>query len=247
MSDLEYRLNIITKVLTDLLWYAAQISVFEVLFRHAPHISGWTLTSARIFMAVLFFVDSWWMVLFQENFDRLSTKIRKGELDMVLAKPVDSQFTLTLQKQNTSYVINIILTFSFLIWTLNQLPEPFQWWRLLILVLIGLPTALIICYCFRLLFATLSVIYTSAESANYIWYQIYRLGMRPDTFYPTWLRGVVLSILPVAFVASVPTRLLLYDLDWRLIIGGPMVAAILLYLSRKLWRASLVHYSSASS
>ncbi|MGE0762685.1 MAG: ABC transporter permease [Bdellovibrionales bacterium] len=246
MSDLEYRLNIITKVFTDILWYAAQASVFEVLFRHAPNIAGWDLQSARVFMAVLFLADALWMVFFHENFERLSWKVRRGELDLVLAKPVDSQFLLTVQKQNTSYVINSVLTFVYLLWTLSQTADP-QWWRIVLLLVVGLPSGLAISYSFRLMFATLSVVYTNAESVNYVWYQIYRLGMRPDTFYPKWLRLLVLTLLPVGFVASVPTRILLENLDVWLLVGGPLAAAFTLSLARWCWAHSLVHYSSASS
>lgn len=246
ISDLEYRLNIVTKVVTDLFWYAAQASVFEVLFRHAPKIAGWELSSARVFMAVLFLVDAAWMVLFQENFERLSWKVRRGEMDLILSKPVDSQFMLTMQKQNTSYVLNIILTFGYLLWTLSLTPDP-QWWRLGLLVAVGIPCALMICYSFRLLFATLSVIYTNAESVTYIWYQIYRLGMRPDAFYPRWLRYLILSALPVAFIASVPTRVLLNDWDPSLIGWGILMSVATFTVARWAWKRSLVHYASASS
>ncbi len=247
MADLEYRLNIVTKVFTDLLWYAAQGSVFEVLFRHAPQISGWELPQARVFMAVLFFVDAVWMVLFHENFEKLSWKVRRGELDLLLVKPVSSQFMATMQKQNTSYVINIGVTFTYLIWTLSLLAEPIPFGRLALLVLVGVPTSLAITYSFRLMFATLSVIYTNAESINYVWYQIYRLGMRPDPFYPMWLRYVVLSAIPVAFIASVPARILLYELDWRLVIAGPALGIAFLYVSHLFWERSLKSYASASS
>ncbi len=246
ISDLEYRLNIVTKVFTDLLWYAAQASVFEVLFRHAPQISGWDLPAARVFMAVLFLVDAIWMVLFNENFERLSWKVRRGELDVVLAKPADSQFILSMQKQNTSYVINIALTFFYLLWTLSMTSDP-HWWRLSILLVVGLPTALLITYSFRLMFATLSIVFANAESLNYIWYQVYRLGMRPDPFYPKWLRIFILTALPVGFIASVPTRLLLENLDFGILFGGPVAAVFVATIARWCWTRSLVHYSSASS
>lgn len=247
MSDLEYRLNIVTRVLTDILWYVAQASVFEVLFHHAPTISGWTLPQARMFMAVLFLVDAIWMVLFQENLERLSWKVRKGELDLVLAKPVDPQFMLTVQKQNTSYIFNVIITFAYLIWTLNQLPEPHQWWRLGILFLVGLPVALSVLYAFRVMFVSLSVVFTNAESLSYVWYQIYRLGMRPDPLYPRWLRFIVLGFLPVGFVASVPARILMGDVEYWVLAFGVVLAATLLALSRWVWTSALTRYSSASS
>lgn len=247
MADLEYRLNILTKIFTDILWYLAQASVFEVLFHHVPQISGWDIHSARVFMAIVFVVDAIWMILFQENFERLSWKVKQGELDLVLAKPVDAQFFLTLQKQNTSYVINTFLASVYLSWTISQLPQAVAPWKIVLFITVGIPLGLLVSYSFRLMFSTLSVVYTNAESINYVWYQIYRLGMRPDPFYPKWLRILVLTLLPVGFVASVPARLIIGDVEWWLILGGITMTTLLFLLSRYLWKKSLRHYASASS
>lgn len=247
MSDLEYRLNILTKVVTDIFWYAAQASVFEVIFAHTKHIAGWDLQSARVFMAMLFLVDALWMTLFHENFEKLSWKVRRGELDLVLAKPVDSQFMLTFQKQNTSYIVNTLMTFIYLLWTLSQLNFEVSPIKVALSLIIGLPVAMAITYSFRLAFATLSVIYSQAEAVNYLWFQIYRLGMRPDPFYPRWLRIVVLTILPVGFIASVPTQIIIANFEWWMIFWGPLISIFLLWVSRKIWQSALKHYSSASS
>jgi ABC-2 type transport system permease protein len=247
MADLEYRLNIATKVVTDLLWYAAQASVFEVLFRHAPQISGWDLPAARVFVSVLFLVDAIWMILFAENFDQLSWKVRRGELDLLLVKPVSAQFMITTQKQNTSYVVNAVLTFAWLVWNLSRLATPVAWWKLGLLIGVGLPVAITVTYSFRLMFATLAVVFANAESMNYVWYQLYRLGMRPDPFYPRWLRLLVLTLFPVGFIASVPARILIYDIDWVVLVAGPFVAVTAFLVASALWRRSLKHYASASS
>jgi len=246
MADLEYRLNIVTQVITDLFWYAAQASVFEVIFTHAPNISGWTLPAARVFMAMMFFVDALWMILFQENFGRLSTKIRRGELDLLLVKPVNSMFMVTFMKQNTAYLVNLVFTGAYLVWTVSLLPTPVSGFRFLFL-LSAIPSALMICYAFRMFFSVWSVIFANAESLNYVWYQLYKLGMRPDAMYPKWLRYLVLSFLPVAFIASVPTRLILEPPNWVLACGGPAIGLFLIWLCARVWNYALTYYSSASS
>lgn len=247
MADLEYRLNVVTRVFTDIIWYAAQASVFEVLFHHVPRISSWELPQARVFMAVLFLMDAIWMIMFQENFDRMSFKVRRGEMDLVLAKPVDAQFMMTMQKQNTPYVINIFITLAYLVWTTKGLPNPVEWWRFGLLLAIGAPVSLAIMYGFRLMFACLTIIYTNADGMTYVWYQIYRLGMRPDPLYPPWLRYLVLSLLPVGFIASVPAQILIGITSWWLIAAGVGLAIAVLTISRIIWKKSLVNYASASS
>src|SRR5690606_358873 len=89
-----------------------------------------------------------------------------------------------------------------------QLPSAVSALQWLLLVM-AVPCGLAVLYSMRLFFALLSVIFTNAESMNYVFYQIYRLGMRPDALYPKWLRMLILTFLPVGFIASVPARLLL--------------------------------------
>jgi ABC-2 type transport system permease protein len=246
MADLEYRLNFVVKVGTDIIWYTAQLSVFEVLFSHTRSISGWTLESMRVFMGVLFVTDALWMMLFSENLDRLSDKVRRGDLDLLLVKPVNSQFMMSLQRMNPAYLLNFFLVLIWLLWSLVQLPDPIHWGRVLLLI-ITVPCSLAISYSMRFFFSATALIFTRAENINYVWYQIYRLGTRPDTIYPSWLRYTVLTIVPVGFLASVPARLILSTPDLPLLTASVGLAIFLVYLSTRYWKFALKFYSSASS
>lgn len=246
ISDLEYRLNLAIKIATDVIWYIAQLSVFEVLFSHANDISGWTLERTRVFMGVLFVTDALYMLLIQENLDRLSDKVRRGDLDLLLVKPVNSQFMLSFQKVSPAYLGNLVLTISWFLWALLQLKDPFSWSRLTLL-LVGIPTSFAVTYSMRFFFTAMALVFTRAENINYIWYQIYRIGTRPDTIYPKWLRYIVLTILPVGFIASVPARLILDEPSFFLVFASIAIGSIAVYLSTRFWKVALRNYSSASS
>lgn len=246
ISDLEFRLNFAVKIITDIIWYITQLAVFEVLFHHTTNISGWTIESTRVFMGILFMVDAIWMLFFWENLDRMSDKIRKGDLDLLLVKPINSQFILSCQKMNPAYLGNVLLIVAWLSWAISQLQDPAIWSRLPLL-LIAIPCGLMITYSLRFFFAATAVIFTRAENISYLWYQIYRLATRPDSIYPPWLRYTILTILPMGFVASVPARLILETPDWLLLTGCIFLGAICLYLSSLYWKFALKFYSSASS
>ncbi|MES2856289.1 MAG: ABC-2 family transporter protein [Bdellovibrionota bacterium] len=246
ISDLEFRMNLAIRVLTDIIWYAVQLSIFEVLFTHTNSISGWTHESTRVFMGILFVVDALYMLLFSENLDQFNDRVRKGDLDLLLSKPVNSQFMISVQKMSTAYLINFFLALGWVLYSLGNLPEPIPATRLLLLF-ITIPAALFVCYGIRLCFSAMGLIFTRAENVNYLWFQLYRLGMRPDSLYPSWLRYTILSILPVGFIASVPTRLLIHTPDWTLFSLQILFGALALIGSRMFWNFSLKFYSSASS
>lgn len=85
VADLEYRANFLTRIVTDIFWYAAQIMTFETIFLHTDNVGGWNLDQTRVFLGMLFVADAIYMVLFHDNLDRMSDRVRKGELDLLLA------------------------------------------------------------------------------------------------------------------------------------------------------------------
>ncbi|CAN5402654.1 ABC transporter permease [soil metagenome] len=245
MSELEYRFNIGARIVTDVIWYAAQLSVFEVLFRHTSSLNGWSLGETRVFMGILFVTDALYMMLFSENLDRMGDKVRKGDLDLLLVKPVNSQWMLSFQKVSVAYIGNFFLAWCWLIWALSRIPN-FEWSSLFWLTL-TVPVSITIIYSIRFMTSATALFFTRADAVNYIWYQVYRLGTRPHGFYPVVLRFAVLTILPIAFLASVPAQVILGKMGPLVLIWGFLVGAVLIKLSTAVWRRGLKAYSSASS
>ncbi len=245
-SDLEYRFNFALRIFTDISWYLAQILMFEILFRHSQRLGDWHLEQVRVFLGVLFTIDAVIMILFSENLEKFTEKVRKGDIDLLLAKPVSSQFILSCQKVGTAYVGNLTLAVSWLAWALLRLPQALGVINVLLFVLV-IPCAVLIYYSVRFLFAALNIFLGRAENLNYLFYQFYRFATRPDVIFPRWIRYMILTVLPYAFVASVPTKILLgmNSLFW---VGCIFLAAmVFVVLSIKFWKFSLAYYSSASS
>ncbi|PIS10800.1 MAG: hypothetical protein COT73_07395 [Bdellovibrio sp. CG10_big_fil_rev_8_21_14_0_10_47_8] len=245
VADLEYRANFVTRIATDIFWYAAQIITFETLFRHTDRIGSWNLEQTRVFLGLLFVVDAFYMIFFHDNLDRMSDRVRKGEMDLLLAKPVDSQFMLSCQRMATALIGNLLIGLSWLSFSLYNLPG-FQPARLLWLIFL-IPAGLLCLYSVRFMFCSTAILFTRSENLQYLWFQVYKLGMRPDSIYFPWLKFVILTILPVGIVASVPARAILDPPNFALFAWVVVWSFVLLYLSHRFWQWALTKYSSASS
>lgn len=244
-ADLEYRANFVSRVATDIFWYAAQILTFETLFLHTDQIGGWNAAQVRIFLGVLFVVDAIYMILFHDNMDQFSEKVRKGDLDLLLMKPVSSQLLMSVQRMATALFGNLLLGVAWLIFALYHY-EDFSALRLLWLAVL-IPAGVMILYTVRFMISTTSVIFVRADSLQYMWYQVYKLGMRPDSIYVPWFRIVLLTALPVLAIASVPARSLIAPADPALYAYVVVLCAVLLWISGRTWRFALSKYTSASS
>lgn len=246
MADLEYRMNIVVRVAGEIVWYIVQLSVFEVLYLHTSKISGWDVRGMRVFMGSLFLVDNLYWLLFGENLDNLNAVVRKGDLDLYLTKPVNSQFMVSFRKVTISFAFNILLVSFYLGWAITQLerhPTSAQLFGFLLLVISGVGCY----YALRFMFSALVILIQDAGNVQFVWHQLFRLATRPDPIYPPAVRWLILTAFPVAFMASVPARILVEGIDPRLLLAAPAMAAGLVILSHRMWRWALRHYSSASS
>lgn len=245
IADLEYRANFFTRIMTDIFWYIAQVMTFEVIYQHTEKIGDWDKYQMRVFLGLLFVIDAIYMIIIHENLENISEKVRKGDLDLLLAKPVDSQFMLTLQKANTAIFGNLVLAISWLAYALSGLHD-FNWMRLLWLVIL-IPCSLMVIYSIRFMFSATAVIFTRSENLQFLWWQIYKLGMRPDSMYNPFIKLMVLTALPVGVIVSIPARALINPPELNYLLWPLVLAPILVYGTHRFWNFALKFYSSASS
>ncbi|MGZ3727368.1 MAG: ABC transporter permease [Pseudobdellovibrio sp.] len=245
VADLEYRLNFVFLVLAEFVWYSTQLILFEVLYRHTNIIGNWNLAQMRVFIFLVLFVDSIYMILWDPNFSTFTDNVRKGTLDLLLMKPINSMFMLSSQKISVSHIPCFFITFGGLVWALAQLPQ-FTWMKLLWLLIL-IPSGLSVIFCGRFALNSTSIIFTRADFLQYVWYSLFRLGLRPDAIYSGFIRIILIFIVPFAMVASIPARVLLEPTAPWMLVWALVLPFLLFFGLKKYWNFCLKFYSSASS
>ena len=77
-----------------------------------------------------------------------------------------------------------------------------------------------------------------------------KFSMRPDSIYTGFIRKILFTILPMALVASVPSRILLYGINatnLKYLIVQILIVIILFMLTRIFWKKGMLRYESAQS
>jgi ABC-2 type transport system permease protein len=249
VGDLEFRLNFVLLILAEFVWYATQLILYEVIYLHTKVMAGWTIEQMRVFMFLALFVDSIYMILWDSNFVKFNDDVRKGSLDLLLTKPINSIFMLTSQKMSISHFPCFFVTGAGLIWAVQQLPD-FAWARLAWLLLL-IPSGLSVIFCGRFALNATAILFTRADFLQYVWYSLFRLGLRPDGIYAGMLGGtlryVLIFAIPFAMVASIPARFLFEPVDLNLALWAVIMPFLLVYLLNKYWSFCLRNYTSASS
>jgi ABC-2 type transport system permease protein len=75
-----------------------------------------------------------------------------------------------------------------------------------------------------------------------------RLGQYPaDIYSQKFVKIILYSLIPIAFLGTVPANMLRGEMKLGLLLAGLTVAIFFLTASRKFWLYSVRNYSSASS
>ena len=95
----------------------------------------------------------------------------------------------------------------------------------------------------------LSFWFKNFSVAGWLSSNMLQFSKRPDTIYVGFLRRILFSFIPMAMIASVPVRFLIYGMDagLDLFISQILICISFFIFSRYVWLKSLVKYESASS
>ncbi|MBI3543473.1 MAG: ABC-2 family transporter protein [Deltaproteobacteria bacterium] len=240
-----YRVNFLAGMATDVVWIGVEFTLFTVIYANVPQLAGWTKPQVYFFLGIFFASDALFTTFFQRNFWNFSDLVNKGELDILLTKPVHPLFLALTRWINLTNLFNLALGLGIVV---RFGPEAgFQGgWRWLVLamwLLVGMSTQLLLRFAF-----SIWIFWTERSWAiTRMYYQFFQFATKPDTLYPKMIRYLILTALPFAFISSIPARALLHGLSWGEYAGLAAVLGCFLAFNTVMWRLGLKRYQSASS
>jgi ABC-2 type transport system permease protein len=243
---MEYQANLLIELLAAGGNLAGSLFTLSLFYGHGQQLGGWSWNGALVVLGIHTLLDGFGVTLLQPNLGNLVKQVQSGSLDFVLLKPIDSQFWLSLR--------------IFSPWGLPQMAVG------LVLVLVGasrsgvradggtvatallmLACGLAILYSLWFVLAATSIWFVKVWNATEVLRSVLAAGRYPLSAYPAALRLVFTTVLPVAFLTTVPAQAILGVAEPRWLIASGAVALISLWGCRAFWRLALRHYTSASS
>jgi ABC-2 type transport system permease protein len=242
----EFRFDFYMRIIMDVMYYAVAISFFKIVLMHTPSLGGWNEPQMMIFVAGYCMVDAFNMTLFSNNMWMFPQLVNRGDLDYYLIRPVSSLFFISLRDFAANSFMNLLITGGLLAWAVSRYPEPISAWKVVLFVAMILNGTLIF-YCLNVMSNMLVFFSQSSGGFGHLVWTMMKLGERPDRIYSGIIRRVVTTILPFALVASFPTRLMIEEFDYRILLHVAAVTVCLFAITLWVWSRALRSYSSASS
>jgi ABC-2 type transport system permease protein len=246
VEEIEYRVNFIGNFLMTVLQLGLAIFMANIFFFRTNEIAGWRYEEVLMLLGVFNAIHGFIEMVLQPNMARLVQHIRKGTLDFVLLKPVDSQFYVSFRHMVFWKIIDILLGFVLIGYSFMLLGE---WPTLVQIVTFALLffAALCLVYALWMLLMTFSFWAVKVDNLSYLFMSFFDTARFPVTVYKGFLRIVLMYIFPIGFITTLPASALRGSVQWEQIMVAMFVSLIFLTLTRWLWRQALKSYTSASS
>lgn len=246
VEDLEYRTHFIGNLFTSLFWIVIAIMTVQVFYWQTPAIGGWSYYETLVLLGVFNTINGFIELALRQNMGRMVEHIRKGTMDYILTKPIDSQFFVSFRHMVFWRVADIVwglLLIGFALVKMGKWPEFGE----VILFLILLISALLLVYSMWMLLMTTSFWFVKIENLSFIFSSFFETTRFPVQAYSGWLRFFLTFVLPAAFITTVPSSVLIGEWTWMSILLSLVVSLVFLALSRLFWKFALKYYTSASS
>ena len=245
--DMEFKANFISNIGVDLIYYLSLYLFYHVIFQFTDSIGSFDKDVVIIFLIVTYMIDSLFEFLFGPNIYSFNQMIIKGNLDFILTKPINSQFLLSLRYVGFNGLVNLVFLSIILILLVNNYNQGTITYFNYILFIGSFIMGNIIWYCIDFMIHCLSFWFQNFSVAGWFSNNIKQFSMKPDTIYFGALRKILFSFVPMALIASVPVRFLIYGFDPILFINQIIVCICFFGIARYVWIKSVIRYESASS
>jgi ABC-2 type transport system permease protein len=239
MSAMAYRGAFFLQAFGMLLNDAMLLFFWAILFRQMPNLRGWDMTQVLTLYGTAAFGFGA-AVIVCGNTTRVARIIASGDLDYYLALPADPLTHLLVSRMSLPAWGDIV--FGLIVYLIAA---PNHWTRLPLFLLLGALSALIV-IAFGVLMGSLAFWLGRAETlASQLNDKLIAFSLYPIDIFPGLVRVLLYTLIPSAFISSVPAELL-SDFRWRqlgLLLGFVIVITL---AARLVFRLGLRRYESGN-
>jgi ABC-2 type transport system permease protein len=247
MAQMEYRFNFIGNLAMESGYLLVKLSYVVVVYRSGVEINGLSPDEILLFIGTFITLTGVYAGMFMINNFGLRNKIKDGDLDLILTKPVSVQFMATLRTTDlTIFSVDVIAGSIAVAIAWNRLDIPVTLYTL------GgylgfLAISSTVAYSLFLLPQVLSFWLLNTSSIAEITDSFWDFNSMPMDIYSQWIKQIGVFVLPIFVITNFPPMFLLNKMPPLYAAWAAILPVVLLAIVRAAWMKGLRNYSSASS
>ena len=244
--EMSFKANFLMWIVVEMLWFGLQLSFIGVLYLHTDHIGTWTKWQVVMLIGASHFIQQIFQAFFLVNCTNLSELVRTGKLDFLLLLPVNTRFVVSLRQVDLGAFVNAVSALGVMIYAATKLhlvPTALQICGFLVLCLAGI----LIHYSLMFLLSSISFWTVRAQGIVWGYYNLFQIARMPDEAFRGLFKAFFTFAIPMLLVSNVPVRVLINKFSPASLFFLFLMSGVCFVLSEWGWRASVRHYTSASS
>lgn len=245
MEQMEYRVNFLAGIAVECGYMLIKIMYAALILHAGVEINGLTVNEMTMCVGTYIMMTGLFMAVYP-NFCVLPYSVQDGSLDILLTKPLNTQFFVTLRKLDFGMPIpNIVCGIVMIIYGWRSEDIPLTWITLVGFIVYCI-AGLFLTYCLFLIPELLSFWFVSNQGVHQLSEAIRDFDNVPMNIYPKWIQRLGIFIIPVFIITNSPTLFVAQKLSVGLAVWGIVAPIIVFVLQRLVWREALKQYTSAS-
>jgi len=246
LGQMQYRTDFLVQIGMAFFWATWAVMPVLLVYSIRENIAGFDRDQALLVLAAYICAKALLDGLISPNMLAVVEHVRRGTLDFVLLKPVDSQLMISTGRVVVAKLIDLvsgIVIGAIALSRVHPAPSP----AALLLALTMLLTGLVIIYSIWLMVVSIAFWLVKVDNLSYLFGSIFDAGRWPITVFRGWVRTMLTFVVPVAVVTSYPALAVLGRLPLESALVAVGLAVAFLLAGRRVWTWAVAHYASASS
>jgi ABC-2 type transport system permease protein len=242
-----WRLSFFGASFADGVLFLVQLLCFQVIYSQVDAIGDWNRGQMIIFVGTFSMINALNMLIYFFGVVDTPGKIKSGDLDQYLTKPIDPLLRLTFENVNPGSFPLVILSVLIIVYGVQTagVNVSFQL-GLAYSVFVLLMTLL--WYDMELILRTIPFLVVSANGIMQLEGTLIELNFRvPGILYKGTFKVIFYFLLPYGIMSTVPTQLLSGSISAPALVQALCVVAFFTFFALWFWKFGLRRYKSASS
>lgn len=245
MKVLEYRGNFFFWAFIDVMWTVFTLIFFSLIINVSGNIGGWSRSEMLLLLGVFSILEALMWSICYHNMWHFTDSIYSGEFNLLLLKPLDTQFLLMTSRNSYSNISRLLIGVIMVGAALNQMaiaPSVLNLLTAICLLLLGF----LFMYFLWFGLATFGFYLERVRNINEIIPALDHMWRVPNTVYSGATFLIFTTIIPLALLTTVPSETIMGVVNWRFAITLLVATIVAFILSRLFFTYSVKNYSGSA-
>lgn len=244
--EAQFRTHFISTLIVGIAQTGLSLIPILLMYSYTEDVNGWSRGETIMLTGVFLTLMAILAMFIAPNVWRFSGYVQSGELDLILIRPVNTQFLITFRWINPHRIFNVLFGLIVLGIGLREMGSaitPVGSIQALILFL----CSLVIITCLWTAGTWLAFWFTSVDTLPNVMADMMEAGRYPVSYYPGPLQILLLTVFPIGFAVTMPAEAMRGSGSWGVVLMGVAFAVGAIVATRLWWQFAVKRYASASS